>query len=118
MRQNELDKILREYSLSETNHKKNIFGDYSYMPYVYDDNHHKIYNFYFSKELLHNTVTILRNERFAAVPPHIHDFIEINYMYSGSCEQIIDGKKSLLKKGQMTLIDTHDCRRGPAGGAF
>ena len=31
MRQDELDKILREYSLSETNHKKNIFGDYAYM---------------------------------------------------------------------------------------
>ena len=106
MRQDELDKILREYSLSETNHKKNIFGDYAYMPYVYDDEHHKIYSFYFSNHLPHNTVTILKNERFAAVPTHIHDFIEINYMYSGSCEQSIDGKKSLLKKGQMTLIDT------------
>ena len=68
MRQDELDKILREYSLSETNHKKNIFGDYAYMPYVYDDEHHKIYSFYFSNHLPHNTVTILKNERFAAVP--------------------------------------------------
>ena len=66
MRQDELDKILREYSLSETNHKKNIFGDYAYMPYVYDDEHHKIYSFYFSNHLPHNTVTILKNERFAA----------------------------------------------------
>lgn len=106
MRKDKLDKILREYTISEKNHKHNRLSNYSDMPYIYDDNHHKIYNFQFSQYLPHRTVAILRNERFAEVPTHIHDFIEINYMYSGSCEQIIDGQKSILKTGQMTLIDT------------
>ncbi|WP_028043998.1 AraC family transcriptional regulator [Candidatus Stoquefichus massiliensis] len=106
MRKDELDKLLRKYTISEINHKKNIKTDYSHMPFMYDQHQNKIYNFQFSHLLSNQTIAILRNERFADVPTHVHDFIEMNYMYSGQCVQIINGKKSLLKKGQMTLIDT------------
>lgn len=107
MRKDQLHKLLTEYTASEKKHKQNIIYDYSSMPYKTNDNHDKIYNFTFSKLIPFNTVSILKNERFAAVPTHVHDFIEINYMYSGSCEQTINGKTNLLKKGQMTLIDTN-----------
>lgn len=49
---------------------------------------------------------IVKQNRFMAVPIHIHNCIELNYMYSGSCTQHIDGKKVQLKAGQICLIDT------------
>ncbi len=49
---------------------------------------------------------IIKHTRFIPVPYHIHNFIELNYIYSGKCTQIINGKKVTLKKGQICLIDT------------
>lgn len=49
---------------------------------------------------------VLKHTRFIPVPYHIHSFIELNYIYSGTCTQIIDGKKVTLTKGQICLIDT------------
>lgn len=50
-------------------------------------------------------IIVKKNSRFQRVPPHVHSFVEINYMYSGSCEQIINGKSRNLKEGEMILID-------------
>ena len=50
--------------------------------------------------------TIQKHNRFAPVPTHIHNFIEINYIFNGQCTQIIDGREVLLTKGQICLIDT------------
>lgn len=49
---------------------------------------------------------IQKHNRFAPVPTHIHDFIEVNYIFNGTCKQVIDGKNILLKKGEICLIDT------------
>ncbi|MGL9878710.1 AraC family transcriptional regulator [Enterococcus sp. DIV0240d] len=49
---------------------------------------------------------ITRHDRFIEVPMHKHTFIEINYVYDGQCQQIIDGKSVLLKKGEICIIDT------------
>ena len=49
---------------------------------------------------------IVKHTRFVPVPSHIHNFIELNYIYSGSCTQIIDNSKVTLTKGQICLIDT------------
>lgn len=53
-------------------------------------------------------ISIKRNSRFNPVPEHVHSHIEINYVYSGTCPQYIDGKPVLLKKDQVLLIDI-DC---------
>lgn len=52
-------------------------------------------------------LSIKRNSRFNPVPEHIHSHIEINYVYSGKCPQIIDGTPILLEKNQVLLIDTN-----------
>lgn len=49
---------------------------------------------------------VAKHDRFLPVPMHIHSFIELNYIYSGICNQIIDGKKVQLKKGDLIIIDT------------
>ncbi|KAF1299206.1 hypothetical protein BAU15_00740 [Enterococcus sp. JM4C] len=51
-------------------------------------------------------IHITKHARFAEVPTHIHTFIEINYVYSGTCTQIIDGEKIVLRTGEIIIIDT------------
>lgn len=47
-----------------------------------------------------------KQARFSACPLHIHNWIEINYMYSGCCPQVINGTSYTLQKGQVVLIDS------------
>lgn len=53
-------------------------------------------------------ISIKKNSRFNPVPEHVHSYIEINYVYSGTCPQLIDGNSIRLQKNQVLLIDT-DC---------
>ncbi|VDG20834.1 AraC family transcriptional regulator [Lactobacillus plantarum] [Lactiplantibacillus mudanjiangensis] len=50
-------------------------------------------------------VAITKNNRFSYVPAHTHSFIEINYMYSGSCTQYINGEKIVLHQHNLILMD-------------
>lgn len=49
-----------------------------------------------------------------AYPPHLHDsFIEIEYVYDGYMDQIINGKKYRLESGSVTVLrpsDYHNCK--------
>lgn len=55
---------------------------------------------------IHNFLFIKKHSRYLPHPMHIHDWIEINYMYSGRCPQIINGISYILEEGQVVLIDT------------
>jgi AraC-like DNA-binding protein/mannose-6-phosphate isomerase-like protein (cupin superfamily) len=52
-------------------------------------------------------ISISKHYRFIPIPAHQHDFIELFYVYSGSCTQIINGKKVVLKQGEMCILDTN-----------
>ncbi len=55
----------------------------------------------------HPYMYITRHVRFVPVYNHKHDWVELCYMYSGSCEQVINDSVHLtLKEGQMLIIDT------------
>lgn len=56
----------------------------------------------------HQNLSIKRNSRFNPVPEHVHSHIELNYVYSGTCPQTINGNNIVLQKNQVLLIDT-DC---------
>jgi AraC-like DNA-binding protein len=49
---------------------------------------------------------VKKHSRFQSYPLHIHDWIEINYMYDGSCTQIINNNTYSLQKGQVLLVDS------------
>ena len=105
MRYDKLNQILTSISYSESQHLKGIKPNYNDILYTLDNNN-KIYHFNFSSQIPDDSIIILRNERFAPVPTHIHDYIEINFMYSGKCIQTIGTNTITLKQGQITLIDT------------
>ena len=50
-------------------------------------------------------IFISKHHRFAKMPVHNHDFVEINYVYSGTCKQIINGEEVVLKQGQLCILD-------------
>ncbi|MBE6043433.1 MAG: helix-turn-helix domain-containing protein [Clostridium thermopalmarium] len=52
-------------------------------------------------------ISISKHHRFIPIPAHQHDFIELFYVYSGSCTQIINGKKVTLSQGDMCILDTN-----------
>lgn len=106
MNYEKLDNILRQHTDSEERHLQGSMHQYNNLTISLDEKNQEIYHFTFSQLLRNDSIMLTRNERFAEVPNHIHDYIEINYMYSGQCEEYIDGKKHLIHKGQMTFIDT------------
>lgn len=60
----------------------------------------------FTENTSHDLIFIKKTSRFQVCPMHIHNWIEINYMYSGRCPQIINGTSQVLETGQVILIDT------------
>ena len=52
-------------------------------------------------------MVIKKHNRFAPYPSHTHEFMELNYMMSGSCKQIINGKEVELKKHQILIMDSN-----------
>lgn len=61
-------------------------------------------------------IFISKHHRFADMPLHMHAFIEINYIYSGVCRQIINGKEVVLKQGQVCMLDVDVPHSIPALG--
>lgn len=58
-------------------------------------------------------IYVSKHDRFADYPLHSHQFFEMNYMFSGSCKQIIDGQEEVLKEGELLLMDagsSHEIR--------
>lgn len=54
----------------------------------------------------HSSIIIMRHTRFVPVKIHVHDWIELAYMFDGSCSQVINQKTKLeLKKGQVLLLN-------------
>ncbi|MGM7722683.1 AraC family transcriptional regulator [Metabacillus sp. Hm71] len=51
------------------------------------------------------SVYISKHHRFADMPLHMHTFIEMNYVYSGECRQLLNGKEVKLTQGQICLLD-------------
>lgn len=98
---------LFELTPHEQYYKKNnqLSKEYYQQLATKEINNHQVYVF---ENLIPTgqNFNIVKHTRFVQVPLHIHNFIELNYIYSGSCTQLIDGKKVTLEQGQICLIDT------------
>ncbi len=51
-------------------------------------------------------IQLRKHNRFSPMFPHMHSFIEINYIYSGSCVQRINGETVKLRQGQLCMLDS------------
>ena len=50
-------------------------------------------------------IQVRTHTRFVHFPKHTHNYIEVIYMSSGSTHHIIDGKKVILKKGELLFLN-------------
>lgn len=50
-------------------------------------------------------IYISKHNRYAPYPLHSHQFLELNYIYSGHCQQIINGQTYTLYQGDILLMD-------------
>ncbi len=46
-----------------------------------------------------------KDSRFTDVPRHVHNNVNINYIYSGKCDYVINGKNITLTKGDVIIND-------------
>ncbi|WNS40738.1 AraC family transcriptional regulator [Paenibacillus sp. MMS20-IR301] len=53
---------------------------------------------------LEHQIYMNRHARYIGMPLHSHTFLELNYMYAGSCTQFIEGEPVLLEQGDLLLI--------------
>ncbi len=60
----------------------------------------------FNHGVLTDDILVQIHPRFIAVPPHVHEFIELAYVYSGQFSQIINGKCLTLRLGDLLIVDT------------
>lgn len=51
-------------------------------------------------------IYVNRHARFRSFPLHRHDFVEMVYMYDGSCVQEVNGEAMRVRKGQVLLLDS------------
>ena len=81
--------------------------DWDFQPEI-DDNHvHKIGN---RMRALHQKgmpegLSIVRTSRFNPVPEHVHDYVEISYVYCGNAPQIVNGAQLTLAQNEVLLLD-------------
>lgn len=105
----ELDQLLRTKTEIELLQQQNneVFNDLSAKSEDerYFDLQRNIYrmpaSFFFDK----HDIFINKHNRFAPMLEHMHEFIELNYVYSGTCSQIIAGREVRLEEGQMCVLD-------------
>ena len=103
---NNLESVLRKITEKEEQYQKNSqLSDYYNTLEKQTINGKSVYIFD-NLIPIGQSFNILKHNRFVPVPPHIHNFIELNYIYSGECRQVIDGKLVKLTQGQICLIDT------------
>lgn len=122
MKLNTLHHYLTDYSENEQKYQTGLVKNWNQVPKTLV-NDREVYffnipNTYFSA--LHSRqfngktpllpsnpyIYINKNSRFNPVPEHIHSHIEINYVYSGCCQQKINDNEILMQKNQVLLIDT------------
>ena len=56
-------------------------------------------------------IFINKHHRYAEMPAHTHEFVEFNYMLSGSCVQYVNDKKIVLSEGELLLLDKEIVQR-------
>lgn len=108
MNNNILEELLFSYTDSENAYLEN--SDYISSRYKdidkIDVNNESLYLFAFNKFLSQSKIYIHKESRFTKIPKHIHKVIEINYVYSGSCTQIINEQEVKLHQGDVCILDT------------
>ncbi len=102
-----LDSFLRKETDSEKWHKKNMgipSEAYKKLTTV-ERNNQKIYLFDFTEDMASDDIIIFKETRYAELYAHYHKYMELNYVYSGSCEFEINSVQGVLQAGDICIME-------------
>lgn len=61
-------------------------------------------------------ITVRKHTRFIHFPPHVHNYVEVIYMCSGSSRHIINGNEVVLEQGELLFLNQNAVQEiEPAG---
>lgn len=69
------------------------------------ENSEKVYLFDLHTEITPDGIALFRDSRYTNLPLHVHTYMEVNYVYSGSTNYYIEGKKISLSQGDLILVE-------------
>lgn len=103
-----LNKRIYQTTVSEKWHiqNKNTLSPFYKSLKTKNYNGKKVYFFDFVNTLKGCNVGMIRETRYTTIPSHLHKDMEMNYVYSGKCTFLINGKRITLKKGDVCILDT------------
>ncbi len=106
----DFDQYLFQYTDSELSHLNDpthsLSKRYKAIPTIEYEGR-TIYQFHFGSILKNHLLCVHKESRFTYIPEHIHTTIELLYVYSGNCTQVIHGKKIKMQQGDICLLDTN-----------
>ena len=108
-----LDSLLLELTDSERAYRAGDRYDWNdafsrdYQPDMGDKHIRKIGNptLALNQEGMPGGLSIVRNSRFNPVPEHVHDYVEISYVYRGRAPQVVNGEQLTLARNEVLLLD-------------
>ena len=113
MRPEELDLYLRKYTDKELfflsgkrNDKDRVYEKYEMTD---QDNGNRFKTYIFEDDYFlssYENIGINKQDRFTPIYPHRHNYIEIIYVWSGTCIQIINDTKVEFTQGDVCILDT------------
>lgn len=113
---NQLDQYLKQYTGEELQRLQGVAKDYSRYTIVHGNFDAVCYRFeadledlrslFLAKRVLQSyyNFAVVKQDRFEEVPLHLHEWIELSYVYSGSCTLMVNKTEVRLEAGQMILI--------------
>lgn len=106
----ELERRLSELSTSEIAYKDGMAFDWSIMTEHVEIDGRPVRKigqpgFAYAQPGMPRGLTIRKNSRFNAVPGHVHDYVELSYVYRGRCPQTVAGERLELRRNEVLLLD-------------
>lgn len=98
-----ISKYLRSHNLIE---KKQLCNERFVLDIPEDSFEDHEQNMKLLKEyfLKNNPIYISKHPRFSDYPQHSHEFLELNYIYSGTSKQFVNGERVVLNEGEILLL--------------
>lgn len=113
MERQELDTFLRNYTEKERflEQGKRIDQDQVHMKYEesFGENGISSKTYLFEDDfflLSYENIGVIKQDRYTVVNLHKHNYIELIYVWSGTCTQLINGKRVVCQQGDICILDT------------
>lgn len=95
-----LDLLLEENDHEKEQKKRGFVPDYQLTHGQQDTPSLPAHLFFQNKDIF-----MSKHSRYASYPEHSHQFLELNYVYRGTCRQNINGEEITLVQGDILLMD-------------